>query len=667
MLDFNDAEPLRWDPAPVAKSWLDAVRGFQAAIAEAGLGSPDIMADGEIHRFDTPEDKKGAKTGWYLLYPDNIAAGAFGSWREGETRTWSARHQFEMTAEEQEAVRRRMESARRLRERARMMEADEAALEAERIWRESAPADPDHPYLVRKQVSPFMLRQEGDALIVPMIDAEGRIRGVQRIFPDGTKRYLSGVAKNGLYAWLEGDASVVYVCEGYATGASLHMATGNAVVVAFDSGNLQHVAPLVKNGFPQAQVILAADNDAFTRRQDGAPWNTGLEAASKAAKALGLTVVWPEFRDLSSRPTDFNDLHVLEGLQEVRAQAAPIESGPRISAWTADVFDGEPEPRQWLVKDMIPLGCPCLLAAAGGTGKGILLLDLALSVSSSAWRAEGVHQWLGNDVEAHGSAVLLFAEDNKDSIHERLNGLDPDGTLRRSCGERLMTVPLPNAGGPITLVASRRYGEFGVTPAYEDLKRQLRRIRDLKMVVIDPLASFVGVDINKDPQAGQYVQGVLAALAEETGAAVIVSHHMAKVGAKEGRITADNARDAIRGTTALVDGVRCAIAVWQAGDATVEDVRRLEAWRDPKDVYEAAVVKTNARADMSMRVLLRQKNGLLSTAIMEKLKESKRTLKSSRSSLRKPSGTPRTKAGRSPRQALPDCTTAAKNCPPNCA
>ena len=371
-------------------SWLDAVRGFQAAIAEAGLGSPDIMADGEIHRFDTPEDKKGAKTGWYLLYPDNIAAGAFGSWREGETRTWSARHQFEMTAEEQEAVRRRMESARRLRERARMMEADEAALEAERIWRESAPADPDHPYLVRKQVSPFMLRQEGDALIVPMIDAEGRIRGVQRIFPDGTKRYLSGVAKNGLYAWLEGDASVVYVCEGYATGASLHMATGNAVVVAFDSGNLQHVAPLVKNGFPQAQVILAADNDAFTRRQDGAPWNTGLEAASKAAKALGLTVVWPEFRDLSSRPTDFNDLHVLEGLQEVRAQAAPIESGPRISAWTADVFDGEPEPRKWLVKDMIPLGCPCLLAAAGGTGKGILLLDLALSVASSAWRAEGV-------------------------------------------------------------------------------------------------------------------------------------------------------------------------------------------------------------------------------------------------------------------------------------
>lgn len=590
----------------------DCLEQFRRAIEQSGMGSPAIEPDGMLHRFDLPSDRKNDKTGWYVFHADGVPSGSWGSWREGEALKWSARHQFELTAEEQAEIQARMEAAKAAREEARRLEADEAALTSQAIWAESSEADPGHAYLQKKGVGAFGIRQSGDLLLIPMVDAQGRHRGLQRIGSDGVKRYVSGVAKQGLFHWIEGDRSSVYICEGYATGASIHMATGCAVVVAFDAGNLKPVAMAVKEHVAGGRIVLAADNDQFTRRQDGRPWNTGLDHAQRAAEQIGAVVVFPEFRDLSSRPTDFNDLHALEGLAEVRAQLAPVEAGPRLMDWPLDLFAGKPEPRRWLVKDTLPLSCPCLIAAAGGTGKGMLELELGLIVASGDTPpAMGGELWLGSEVTERGSAVLLLAEDSRDAVHERLEVLDPDGTRRAACDGRLTIVPLPNAGGPMMLVAQESYGKFGTTPAYDSVRRQLRRIRNLKLVVIDPMASFVGVDINKDPQAGQFVQGVLAALAEETGATVMVAHHMSKIGVKDGRIDADNARDAIRGTTALVDGVRLALAIWPAPDSTAKEARKVCGSIPSRSVFEAAVVKSNAPADTGIRTLLRGPDGLL--------------------------------------------------------
>ena len=118
------------------------------------------------------------------------------------------------------------------------------------------------------------------------------------------------------------------VCEGYATGASIHEATGFAVVCAMNCGNLLAVSKALREKFPQREIIIAADNDQFT---DG---NPGVTKAMEAAKTIHAKIAIPQFADVSTKPTDFNDLHKLEGLDTVKTQienaTTPKESDEEI-------------------------------------------------------------------------------------------------------------------------------------------------------------------------------------------------------------------------------------------------------------------------------------------------------------------------------------------------
>ncbi len=104
---------------------------------------------------------------------------------------------------------------------------------------------------------------------------------------------------------------------------------------------------------------------------------------------------------------------------------------------------------------------------------------------------------------------------------------------------------------------------------------------------------------------------MLASLATETGATVIAAHHMRKP--KCGSITTvEQARDAIRGTTALVDGVRCSFALWPAPVEHQNSVcNTLKLERTHSTIYQGAVVKSNGAADRSVRTYLRSPTGLL--------------------------------------------------------
>jgi putative DNA primase/helicase len=84
--------------------------------------------------------------------------------------------------------------------------------------------------------------------------------------------------------------------------------------VAFDSGNLKPVAEAIKAKYGDKEIIIAADNDQYYENR-----NPGLEKAWEAAKSIGSYVVKPEFKDVSMKPKDFNDLHILEGADAVRA------------------------------------------------------------------------------------------------------------------------------------------------------------------------------------------------------------------------------------------------------------------------------------------------------------------------------------------------------------
>ena len=294
------------------------ITDFGAAMAAAGLGTPDaIIADGNIQRFRAADDKPGTLNGWYVLHLDGTPAGAFGSWKAGITETWCAAG-TDATEADRRAMRRLMARARQQREAERRDAHAAAAAKAQRMVERAAPADPEHPYLIRKEIRPHGIRQQGVALLIPVY-ADGELASVQSIYPDGGKRFLRGGRTGGGY-YLIDDATrrpELLIAEGFATGATLHEEVGAAVYIAFNANNLLPVARAVRRQHPQGEIIICGDDDQWT---DG---NPGAAKAKAAALDVGAKLLMPDWRglDLSDRPTDFNDLYRLRRAVAGRAAA----------------------------------------------------------------------------------------------------------------------------------------------------------------------------------------------------------------------------------------------------------------------------------------------------------------------------------------------------------
>lgn len=259
------------------------------------------VPDGDIHRFRVPDDKPGTLNGWYVLYLDGIASGAFGSWKAGGTHTWSSREPHNNCEAEQ--VRQRIEQARRQREAEQQRRQLKAANLAQRWWRDARRADPGHAYLIAKGVRPHGLRQRGDELLVPLY-AGGVLVNLQRIASDGWKRFLFGGRIKGTYSPLGRitPGKPLCICEGWATGATLHE-NGYTVACAMNAGNLKPVALALRAEYHTTEIIIAGDDDRLT---DG---NPGRAAANAAAAAVGGLVTFPEWpAGAPDTLSDYNDL-----------------------------------------------------------------------------------------------------------------------------------------------------------------------------------------------------------------------------------------------------------------------------------------------------------------------------------------------------------------------
>jgi len=224
-----------------------------------------------------------------------------------------------------ELAERERQRAERQRQELARIDADHAAAaeQAVALWAEAS-ASGESPYLVRKGVQAHGVRvAAGGWLLVPLRDAAGTLWNVQRIAPhkpeNGApeKLFLKGGRKSGLWHLVGdlasgGDASappVVLIAEGYATAATLHEATGYPVAVAFDAGNLPHVARALRQKYPAALLVLCGDDDRATEAATGT--NPGRVKATAAARAVGGLAVFPA--GLPEGGSDFNDLHQHHG------------------------------------------------------------------------------------------------------------------------------------------------------------------------------------------------------------------------------------------------------------------------------------------------------------------------------------------------------------------
>ena len=272
-----------------------------------------------------------------------------------------------------------------------------------------------------------------------------------------------------------------------------------------------------------------------------------------------------------------------------------------------DRFSGEAPVQKFLISDTFPLGVPIMFCAAGDSGKGMMTLDLGMKVASGRPMINS----FGGVVATYGNVIIFTAEDDEAEMHRRIDRLDPTGE-RFKYPHEIRIVPLPNVGGVFPIM-SEQGGEFGATAEFEKIYEQILQVPNLKLIVFDPLASFVHADVNADPAAGAALTGLLSKMATETGASVLMCHHMTKIKDDAVIKTPEQARQFIRGTSALVDGVRSAFALWQV------DTQRGQKICDTIGVpyqrntcFDGAVVKSNGPAMRNVRHFIRDSmTGLL--------------------------------------------------------
>jgi len=321
-------------------SWVnfDDVLGQMLAFG-LDLAAGDVVV-GERRRC-RHRDGGREKRGWFQLYElpksdgaGTLIVGSFGAFWGAENVVQkveiSKTERQAMTADQMAALKARIAEDKKRAEAEAKRKNEAAARRAQVAWRKCLGVG-GCGYLDRKGVKGYGVRYSpAGNMVIPMLDTERRIHGLQVIYAEkkgGRDKdfWPAGLAKKGHFFLIGNPDRVLLLAEGYATAASLHEATGLPVAVAFDAGNLLPVAQALHKKYKRARILVCADDDYLT---DG---NPGVSHAKNAALAVDGSVVWPDFAEdrptTKKGPTDFNDLHLAEGLHVVAKQIADHLAG----------------------------------------------------------------------------------------------------------------------------------------------------------------------------------------------------------------------------------------------------------------------------------------------------------------------------------------------------
>ncbi len=345
------------------------MQDFLSALSAAGYRPKNghIVSDNSWHRLYFMDEKGGGDSGRYVLreQPDGFVFGSYGSEKDPQGfQAWHSKMGGELSKAERQELTARLKREKAEAEKERRAAYEAAARGAQEYWKGLKPAA-GNEYSARKGIVLEGIRQDGDTLVIPMF-RDGNIVSLQEIRPDGFKKFRDGCSVQGAYfplATRDEDKSKIIIAEGWGTAASIRMATGLPVVVAFTAGNLLEVARSMKKKYPDSRFIFAADGDFWSfsptgHKGAGSPdkktvagddphwvewraagflYNAGVEKATKAAAAIGgAFVVDPGFGDNDpGKRTDFSDLHLSAGLDAVRERilgvvppAPPPEEAP---------------------------------------------------------------------------------------------------------------------------------------------------------------------------------------------------------------------------------------------------------------------------------------------------------------------------------------------------
>ncbi len=481
---------------------------FRQVMAAEGFSTQEkIVPDGQFHAVHLDGDKPGSTKAWYILHLDPYSCGTFDRWNSDGHYTWKLPPQKGLSREECAEMDKRHAAAREQQrvevERVRA----KARAEAEFIWKNSPLAPETHPYLQKKKIGPNGAKLHEGRLVLPVRDVDGTLHSLQFISPSGEKRFLPRGRISGGCVGIGSPGKRLYIAEGFATAATIHQVTREAVIAAFSAGNLKPVAEALRKKYPKAELVIAADNDQWT---DG---NPGLSAAREAAKAVKEKVAVPYFPNTSTHPTDFNDLFRLEGTEVVRKQLRRackpelLENIPGVLASQV-----KPEKVNWLWNNWIPRREITMLDGDPGMGKSVITLDLAARVTKGWGMPDGSEA----QCPASGVVVVSTEDTTSTTIRPRLEVAGAELSL-----VRLITEISDSAG--VSRLPELARDEQRIEAAIHDV--------DAALLIVDPLVASLDVktDTHKDAEVRRNL-AVVKRLAVRTGVAVVGLRHFNKAG-----------------------------------------------------------------------------------------------------------------------------------------
>ena len=270
-----------------------------------------INADGEIHRFKVCGDKNNTKNGWYRIFNNNCSAGVFGSWKHNSKFYWNKQNYKKSNKAEQKKLKNKYEDDFKNSKFRRNKIQSDAAIESNKLWNQATqPSKNSHPYLVNKDIRPYGIRQLKNKLLIPISDNKNKLISLQFINPNGSKYFKTGGKVQGGFLLLGKPEGIIFICEGYATGATIHEITKKSVIVTFTAGNLQNVIKSFKTEkWCGTKLVIFADNDEKNKI------NTGLNKAKECATLFGLSIIYPAFTN-DEQGSDFNDFAIHVGFDK---------------------------------------------------------------------------------------------------------------------------------------------------------------------------------------------------------------------------------------------------------------------------------------------------------------------------------------------------------------
>lgn len=490
-------------------------------------------------RYAVQGDKGSETSGVYCLHTDGYPAGYARNFRTDEYCEWSfdlselkgfasGRKLYEQAqSEDFKAYAKQVRHDRELREQ---QESAAALQEVKQAWATA----PDlvgctHEYLVKKFVGNYGLKVFKNQLMIPLKNFNGELTSIQFIQPDGTKRFFPGADAGGSFFAINlkraevDEHAVILVCEGYATGATLHELTGCPVICAMNCGNLVKITPEILSKFKGRKIFAMCDNDVKTKG------NPGVTAGQKAVM-LGMDGFFaPEFK-VGDKGSDWNDYANLYGRDVARTvlndwiesmflpeeQRGGYIKSCNLARLGVELDERIEIPPSVNIAGMFPKGYLSVIFASPGSGKTFLMQKLAcdLSLGGSILNGFYVEDQPRKCVIFEGEARAVMLIKRARMTHWPLNSqlvkiYDRDQALKKQ---------------GVIYDLDRAEGVQNV---------ELTLLRDKPDIVFfDSLMSFYTADESKSDIMNMTLRN-LSQLAERLNIAVVCTHHRRKTAIKD--------------------------------------------------------------------------------------------------------------------------------------